>query len=625
MMRPKNKRYIVFSILAIAVLGIVSLYFTFGIVNASDRPLDHGYFNNEKLTSTGNKVIRGGVPSSVNSKAEFINFIEDLYYHPAKTLNGRNNKVGVAYIVQTMRGADPSTGKWDHSFPSDADIKQWEGMINDNKLDVDWSQMYSGEINSRSYPAAPSDPTDLSKRDVAEYDSRSTTKYESIVFFEKGHTSHIYYVVKRACGNPLGSLQGLPTTLTDFSLEPTISLSTGMIEAGSSFNVTPTITNSGTTTSATATYQLVKTITNPNSAGATTSGTGTFSAKNTTNVLGYPETSTDYTPGTHICFVLTVTPHSNTDSGAVSSSPPACVVIGKKPKVQVWGGDLLVGGNTDTSTSSKSGKTFGSWVEYAIFAVGNIKNTASGAAFAGQGIATSASSSFACDYSKLSFANAPSTATNYATANCSGLASTIGHYSNFLSAPDVAARFPTNSSTPVVPGADLSSLSGVYTANTNLIITGGTIPKGKWVVINAPNRDITITGNINYTNGVLHNTGDIPQVVIIANNITINSSVINVDAWLIAKNGNIYTCETDPKTVSDCANQLVVNGPVIANKLFLRRTAGSDKCNGSDCSPSGKPAEIFNLRADAYLWGYGLSAGDGKIQTVHTTELPPRL
>jgi hypothetical protein len=57
----------------------------------------------------------------------------------------------------------------------------------------------------------------------------------------------------------------------------------------------------------------------------------------------------------------------------------------------------------------------------------------------------------------------------------------------------------------------------------------------------------------------------------------------------------------------------------MATKLYLQRTAGS----GVGVS-SGDPAEVFNLRPDAYLWAMVHASASGKIQTVYATELPPR-
>lgn len=612
-------RKAIYTFLTLFFLCLISVKVFAGSAPAVGVGYFHGGSFHGDSNGLGSKVIEGGIPSSVKDKPTFIDFVlakytgSDANYNNCAALDAntaakitiKNNCIGAAYIIQTMRGPD-DTGSWDHSFPNATDIIDWKNKINDSNIKYINNTKRSSNYNTRiGFTAKAS----FNPYDVFKYSS-TVTDEPSIVFTNS--VGKDLYVVKRACGNPLGNLVGLKITTNNYNLMPTVDfpdLVSNTIEPGVSFRVVPSITNSGKDTSPSATYTLVKTIVNSVSTGATTSGTDTFSGYDTKNVLDYMETETDKPPGTNICFVLSVKPHSNLDQAAIDSQK-SCVVIGKKPKIQVWGGDLLVGGDTDTSVSTKSGKTFGSWVEYAIFATGIIKNTASGAALANQGRAISS----ACDYSTLSFANTASTGT------CSGVDGTIGHYSNYLAAPDVAARFPINSSTPIVPNADLSGLSGVYTANANLTISGGNIAKGKWVVINAPNRDVTITGDINYTSELLRSINDIPQVVIIANNITIRSSVGRIDAWLVAKNGNIYTCDVDPKTVTDCANPLRVNGPVIAGKLHLRRTAGS----GSGAA-SGDPAEVFNLRADAYIWGYRMSVGDGRVQTVYATELPPRL
>jgi len=262
---------------------------------------------------------------------------------------------------------------------------------------------------------------------------------------------------------------------------------------------------------------------------------------------------------------------------------------------------------------------FGSWVEYGIFAAGLIKGTASGSAFAGStGLLDS--SAGICKYSTLSFANAgSSTCTNDTKKG-------EYDYSSLGSLSGVAASFPTVGSTPLA-NSNLDNLPGVYKATGGLIISGGNIKKGQWIVINAPSENITINGNITYTNDSLQNINEIPQVVIIANNINIADNVTQVDAWLIAK-GSLNTCSSTDGTnlapaakldVGMCKQKLMVNGPVSAGRLYLRRTAGS----GTGVA-SGDPAEVFNLRADAYLWATARANVNSKIQTVYTTELPPR-
>lgn len=276
-------------------------------------------------------------------------------------------------------------------------------------------------------------------------------------------------------------------------------------------------------------------------------------------------------------------------------------------------------------------RIYGSWVEYGIFAVGSITGAGSGAAFAstrGLPYAT------LCDYSKLSFVNA--TTSNPAT-NCSS-SSTIGGYSTGRNIPNVAANFPVKSGiTPVFNDATPNP-QGVYTSRDTgnpvvsdpITISAKNIAKGQWFVINAPNAEITIAGDIRYANGPFQSIGDIPQVVIIGKNIHIAPGVQQVDAWVIAQGstaagtGILDTCAIDNNlstklTINTCNTQLTINGPVMAQKLWLRRTAGSETDDAS-----GNPAEVFNLRPDAYLWGYSRASTSGRVQTVYTQELPPR-
>lgn len=345
--------------------------------------------------------------------------------------------------------------------------------------------------------------------------------------------------------------------------------------------------------------------------------------------------------GTKICFALSVQPaSSSTDQWR--HSPPACITIGKKPKVQVLGSDLSVGkgfadvtgtvplANIYTSTSLKdvSGvRTFGSWTEYGIFATGRIgastgPSIASGSAYGGN--PTGLQNATLCNTTTLSFTNAAD-----ATAGCTS-STVIGGYATTRTIPDVASTFTVTDTTPTLTTNDLANpaIKGVYKATADMTLSGGSIGPSRWVVLNAPTATVTITGNIAYTTALLKSASEIPQVIIIAKNIIIADGVTQLDAWLIAK-GTINTCgvvggtafsETAALTASECKNQLVVNGPVMANKLFLRRTYGS-----GTGTTSGDPAEIFNLRPDAYMWAAARSQSGGRIQTVYSTELPPRL
>lgn len=323
-----------------------------------------------------------------------------------------------------------------------------------------------------------------------------------------------------------------------------------------------------------------------------------------------------------------------------------CIKVVKKPKVQVLGGDLLTGravngystvssSNIATTTTLKklNGiadiRMFGSWVEYAIFSKGTVTGIASASAFSSpQGLSVSSNissstitSSLLCDSNELTFTNTPTNSTA-----CNG--TNIGNYSNSGTIPDVASAFTVDSSTQQFTGGSLDSLSGLYRTNGNVSITSSEISAGQWVVINAEGHNVTINSDINYTTNSLTSINDIPQVVIIANSISISGSVSKVDSWLIAKgsSGFINTCsQTSPShttriTSSTCSTSLIVNGPVMATHLYLRRTAGA-----GDQASSGTPAETFNLRADAYIWANSHVSDYIPIQTTYTTELPPRL
>jgi len=193
----------------------------------------------------------------------------------------------------------------------------------------------------------------------------------------------------------------------------------------------------------------------------------------------------------------------------------------------------------------------------------------------------------------------------------------------------VAATFPVTAAFSTLSGSsvDISGLTGIYRTSGNITLTGGTLPRGRTVVINTYNPatmrygDITIAGNLTYTTDPLTSGDQIPQLVLIAGNINIQDNVTQVDGWLSAE-GTLNTCSNVPRasiTINNCNNLLTINGPVMAKEAQLWRTAGS-----LDAANSGAPAEVFNLRPDAYLWGLSRSAQSGRLETVYSRELPPR-
>ncbi len=320
----------------------------------------------------------------------------------------------------------------------------------------------------------------------------------------------------------------------------------------------------------------------------------------------------DIPPGSKVCFVASVSKPTPAATPVWRHSAMVCMVVSKKPKIQVWGGDVSVRGRIETSTTIKdvagTKRTFGSWVEYGALSVGPNSRFASGSGTNGTTNDNQAA------WSTLTFANKDDLG-----------ADAFGNYTtptNFPPAPNIAAYFGASQNKQATGGsvnlADLTFDTGksarVYTAG-NLTITGGNIPAGKSAVIMASGT-VTIRGNISYSGATLHSLTDIPQVVIIANDINIRDSVTRVDAWLVAS-GTVNTCYnfSGNLTTEKCDEELVVNGPVVTDRLLLNRTAGKD---------GGDPAERFNLRADAFLWARLQAVGNNKAQTVYSVELPPR-
>jgi hypothetical protein len=311
--------------------------------------------------------------------------------------------------------------------------------------------------------------------------------------------------------------------------------------------------------------------------------------------------------GTRICFVSSVSKPTPAGNPVWRHSAMWCLMVGKKPKLQVWGGDVRSGGKINTSTSGFSGKTFGSWVEYGALSVGENKGFASGAAL-NKGSAMPGQEL----WSKLTFANT---------------GGTFGVYSPSLPFTSLASQFIAPDSGELSGSHNLNDLASnrtPYKAGA-ITLSGTTISRGKTIIIDADT--VTIQGDIAYEDVDYTNIRDLPQVIIKAKKINIESGVRRVDAWLLAvsddEKGELNTCSnhTGNLTVSSCSNQLTINGPVVADIVYLRRTSGSE----NTLEARGEPAEIFNLRADAYMWANAYGLGTGRVQTVYSRELAPRL
>jgi hypothetical protein len=612
--------------------------------NVHGRTCYRGYFSND-YDDGGSYVL----PEITNNQAipNYINTVDELYdlLRDAYASGSNQRKTGAAFIYNTMHGGNaPGTGRTVSNAEWDDLYKRMKGLEAAGK--INWTGDVNASINTYWQGTSPGG----TNNDDAFYEE---PKDEAGITF-RDYNNNVVYEILRRCANPMGENEGIPPA-RNYELTPQVdSISPTSIEAGSKVNVNGSVDNEGDTQSETTQWEITKITVKPGKKAphedenGTTSGTAPCQAHGGAASGNYFESADadcenadkgsgkfnlgspsqnlkpsaagidvgDLPVGTRICFALSVQPRSSS-SDDWAHSKPVCTVVGKKPKVQIWGGDISVRGEIETSTSIKTvggpTKTFGSWVEYGAFSIGPNSKFASGA-----GLNTGHTSNQQTEWSKLTFANTP--------------AGTYGQYANLASfpkAPSIAAYFDSVQNTETIASGstvDISSLTfptggaiKVYTVDGSLTITGGSIPAGRSVIIKATG-NVTIDGNITYTDDTLSSVRDIPQVVIMATNMNIKDSVSRIDSWLIAA-GTINTCYnfTGFLTSNKCNGLLEVNGPVVTGKLILNRTAGSNAAE-----QSGDPAERFNLRPDAFLWAQLHASGNNKAQTVYSAELPPR-
>ena len=571
---------------------------------------------------------------------------------PAKVewkINGQSyiRKNSASRVQSNITAAPGDTIRWDHDLRN-------TGPDNMNK-DVDV------HVNRIDYSLDTGNQVSY----TTDYHGKHRGKNNELFFVtNNSYTIPQSKVGQRLCQriqwNPKSSTQTgwTPSTMRcvsipySYTLNPYVDLSSSVVEAGSSsIPVGSHVTNTGPTKSRNTTWQLTELTVEPGEpvpnggvakttsaapcshSGGVSGGTALeslpeVSCKNLENgknkvfnpgstyMSDQNSSKVDDLPvGTKICFVLSVKAYSSSNSNWRHSAPK-CNIVGKRPKIQVLGGDLRSGGEINTSVSTKevSGdtRTFGSWVEYASFSTSSNSGLASSS-----GLSGGADSNDQRNWSDLTFANDRSSA------------SIFGNFGIMPLERSVSGRFDDGASGTKITSTsiDIDDLSaGNYYVNNassnNLRLTGGnaTINKGRTIVI-VTTGNITINQNIRYSSSSMDDINDIPRLVLVAENININKKVTNIDAWLVSNN-NIDTCadaDDSRLTSKDCDDHLTVNGPVSTKEIDLRRTAGS----GTD-KDSGDPAETFQVNPSDYLWALAQASGDQRVQTTYTSELAPR-
>lgn len=300
----------------------------------------------------------------------------------------------------------------------------------------------------------------------------------------------------------------------------------------------------------------------------------------------------------------------------------SCSVAGINPKVQIRGGDLRASGDviastTDITPPAQYRGMYGSFGEYGLLSDGLVIRMASGAGFNGSEELGAAQ----FDWSKLTFSNESTTPEPKFGVMGAG----VTHSFNYTNPIEITGDLTVN------------SINDLYTPESKRLV---------YVV----EGNLYITGNLAYANNY-NTTEQLPRIAIKARNIIIAPSVDRIDPWLITDtDGVLNTCGTasfDPDDRnsfsnttlittdaqnSQCDNNgvpLVFNGPVIAGKVYLLRTAGS---RDSYPAPSAEgresltqPAEIFNIRPDAYLSSFSNNITPHPVAaTDRVIDLPPR-
>lgn len=339
-----------------------------------------------------------------------------------------------------------------------------------------------------------------------------------------------------------------------------------------------------------------------------------------------------------------------------------CRSISKKPSVSIWNGSFQTNGSVESTISERYNNTnvgtlantaadvaYGSWSEFLSVVKYNVNGFGSAADFARGQLESNLIGPGLIGISPLTIANTSILGNSGIDANSvlrTRLNTYLKAHAQVISSDASSTSFGINSNMRV-SDTRIYHVKGDLTIDDNIIIN-----------------EVDATNNAPYSN-IYH----IPQVVIFVDgNVNVRSNVTQVDAWLIIgtagsnNNGTLNTCsdfvvpQRDGNTVTHygsdadangmmnsnydsriCAKQLSFNGPVLANRLVLNRSYGSDPIitrsdtytgslfNIGGNSQKWSSAEVFNFRADSYLWAYAQAGRyDSSYTQSYTRELAPR-
>jgi hypothetical protein len=338
------------------------------------------------------------------------------------------------------------------------------------------------------------------------------------------------------------------------------------------------------------------------------------------------------TMGGRLCTTLSLSQASGENVQFTSNpSGPVCVDIGKKPKMHVQHGDVMVGGtfrngsgvcalqgvgtttlNLLSSLSTVGGVDYTSLTDYGANNLGIITYFGTNGLTGTNPLATS-----------LRFGNYPAPAGFFYSP---GSGPTAPAQPRCLDDPFTAfgSQGPFYESDQFLLGINvpLTGSNIKYTGTGELRVGASVpLPPGMRRIIYAPTASqVTIVSDITYADGPYNSVADIPQLVVITGGrIVVQGGVNRLDGIYGSRNA-FYTCPDTP-LLSRCTEQLTVNGMVItANQVRPYRTFGAQAPNHGD------KAEIFRLHPSVLLnQAPGAVGGNNtSIRTVEQREVPPR-
>lgn len=348
----------------------------------------------------------------------------------------------------------------------------------------------------------------------------------------------------------------------------------------------------------------------------------------------------------------------------------ACRTIAKKPTTAVWNSSLLTNGGIKTSkayrydSSDLMGKTTGnirsnrtlytSWVEHLAVVNGLVSTTGSAGFTSGStsAIGSTRDNSRICA-AELTRTNSPLTIANTECGSITNPSSTTLGNSGIFNNSTYRIRLRTYLENHADQSLSASDTIKVKVGdNERLYYTLNNIDTSNMsgtTIVKVPG-DLRITKNIILNNENTYSSiYDLPQTVLFVDgNVEISSDVTEIDAWIVA-NGTVNSCyefvsgvtasDANNNYMSDtCTKQLIFNAPVMADDLKLYRSFGSDIITtdrvgtfnylgsiGSSNAEKYNAAEVFNLRADVYLWAYAQAGRyDSSYTESYSRELAPR-